>query len=285
MKHLLMFLFILSNNTFAQSDFPDFLKGTWKIENKDNYEHWDKLNDNTLKGFSYKLNNGQLSISEYLEISRTRKDIVLTACVLNQNNGKGVQFKLSRKDSTFTFENPKHDFPKKIIYNKLNNIEVFVEVFDENNNGFSYKMNKSIEKVLEKDTSTANPNYDLALAQKLEADDYGMKSYILVILKTGTNPTSDQNLINTSFRGHMKNINQLVKEGKLIVAGPISKNEKTYRGIFILNVNTIEEAETLLQSDPAIKEKILDIELYQWYGSAALNKYLEYSDKVWKVKP
>jgi hypothetical protein len=83
----------------------------------------------------------------------------------------------------------------------------------------------------------------------------------------------------------MENINLLVKEGKMIVAGPLNKNDKTYRGIFILNVTTFEEAESLLQRDSAIKEDLLDFELYKWYGSAALPKYLEFSDKIWKRNP
>jgi uncharacterized protein len=132
---------------------------------------------------------------------------------------------------------------------------------------------------------TPNPNYDAALAEKLGADDYGMKSYVLVILKTGSNTTTDKEFISACFRGHMENIVRLVDEGKLIVAGPLGKNDHTYRGIFILNVATIEEASELLQTDPAVKEKLLDAELFKWYGSAALAEYLEASDKIWKVKP
>jgi uncharacterized protein YciI len=74
-----------------------------------------------------------------------------------------------------------------------------------------------------------------------------------------------------------------VKEKKLIVAGPMVKNEKSYRGIFILDVSTIEDANLLLETDPAIKAKFLEPELYEWYGSAALPEYLETSDKVWKI--
>ncbi len=56
MKYILTFLILfLTDIAFAQSDFPDFLHGTWKIENKEAYEHWDKLNDNALKGFSYEV--------------------------------------------------------------------------------------------------------------------------------------------------------------------------------------------------------------------------------------
>ena len=130
-----------------------------------------------------------------------------------------------------------------------------------------------------------NPNYDSTLAKKYGADEYGMKGYILVILKTGTNKTTDKEFISKCFAGHMENINRLAKLGKLIVAGPLGKNDKTYRGIFILNTTSLDEAKELLQTDPAIKESILEAELYNWYGSAALPEYLETSDKIWKINP
>lgn len=137
-----------------------------------------------------------------------------------------------------------------------------------------------------KDTLNVNPNYDKTLAKKLGGDDYGMKSYFLVILKTGTNTTQDKELISNSFRGHMDNINRLVEEGKLIVAGPMGKNDNNYRGIFILNnLKTIEEANAILQTDLAIKNGLLDYEVFTWYGSAALPEYLPFSDKIWKVNP
>ncbi|MBN8790581.1 MAG: hypothetical protein J0I84_26175, partial [Terrimonas sp.] len=128
--------------------------------------------------------------------------------------------------------------------------------------------------------------YDKTLADKLGGDDYGMKSYFLVIFKTGTNKTTDKALINESFRGHLDNINKLVEEGKLIVAGPLGKNKNNYRGIFILNnIKNIEEAKELLQTDLAIKNQLLDYEIFTWYGSAALPEYLPFSDKIWKLNP
>jgi uncharacterized protein len=138
----------------------------------------------------------------------------------------------------------------------------------------------------EKDTSVLNPNFDKALAEKLGGDDYGMKSYFLVILKTGANTTNDKEFIAESFRAHMNNINRLVEEKKLVVAGPLGKNENKYRGIFILhNIETIEDAKELLQTDLAIKNGLLDYEIYSWYGSSALPEYLPFSDKIWKLKP
>ena len=128
-----------------------------------------------------------------------------------------------------------------------------------------------------------NPKYDSTLAKSLGGDDYGMKMYVLVILKTG--PSSfDKKKTDSLFQGHMANIGRLANEGKLIVAGPLKKNDKNYRGIFILNAKTVEEASQLLSTDPAVKEKMLDAEIYQWYGSAALPTYLPNHEKVEKKK-
>lgn len=134
-------------------------------------------------------------------------------------------------------------------------------------------------------SQTTNPNYNDSIAKTLGADEYGMKQYVLVILKTGENKTATKEESNLAFKGHMENIGKLVKEGKLIVAGPLGKNDKMYRGIFILNVQTIEEAKNLVFTDPAIKTKLLAADLYEWYGSAALAEYLPISDKIWKIQP
>jgi uncharacterized protein YciI len=125
-----------------------------------------------------------------------------------------------------------------------------------------------------------NSKYNKHLADSLGADEYGMKMYVLVLLKSGENKTTNQITIDSLFSGHMQNINRLVKIGKLIVAGPLQKNEKDYRGIFILDVKTIKEAKSLLETDPAIHAKLLATELYNWYGSAALPMYLPASEKV-----
>ena len=133
---------------------------------------------------------------------------------------------------------------------------------------------------------TTNKNYDENLAKELKADDYGMKSYFFVILKTGPNQSTDKNLIAEKFKGHMENINRLVKDKKLVVAGPMGKNEKNYRGIFIFqDVASMEEMQHILHTDPAVEAKLLDVEIYNWYGSAALPVYLETSDKIWKENP
>lgn len=272
--------------TYAQSGFLDFLQGTWKMENKEVYEHWDKLNQNTFKGFSYTLKDGQIIVSEYLDISNANNEVIYTATVLKQNQGQGVNYKLTKTGVTITFENPDHDFPKKIVYQKMNETEIYVQISDGKQKGIEYLMQKQFQELEQKDSTISNPNYSKTLAAKLGGDDYGMKSYYFVILKTGTNKSSDKEFISASFRGHMDNITRLVEKGNLIVAGPLSKNEKNYRGIFILNnLKSMEAARELLQTDLAIKNGLLDYEIFTWYGSAALPEYLPFSDFIWKLKP
>lgn len=136
------------------------------------------------------------------------------------------------------------------------------------------------------DTTVMNPLYDKALAEKLGGDEYGMKSYFFVILKTDEATNLNGQLVQDSFRGHLDNIQRLVEEGVLVVAGPLEKNDKKYRGIFILhNIQSVDEAHSLLQTDPAIKNGLLDVDIFTWYGSAALPEYLQASDKIWKSKP
>lgn len=131
---------------------------------------------------------------------------------------------------------------------------------------------------------SAHPKYDKLLADSLGGDEYGMKMYILAILKTGPNAIADKKVLDSLFKGHMENIGRLAANGKLIVAGPLGKNDKTYRGIFILNVKTIDEANALLETDPTIKTKVLAAELFNWYGSAALPTYLPNHRRIEKVQ-
>jgi len=269
----------------GQRELPTILNGTWKADNENIYEHWDILNSAQMKGISYSLEEKGMRVSEYLDISSTHEHIIYTASVLNQNNGASIPFQLIQSDSLLVFENKEHDFPQQIIYSFTSDASLKVTLKGASGKSYSYKMQKIITTPIESETSDANPNFDFNLATKLGGDDYGMKSYMLVILKTGSARIDDNSLIQEYFRGHLDNINRLVQEGKLVVAGPLGKNELAYRGIFILTISNLEEAEQLLQTDPAIREGLLDYEIIEWYGSAALPMYLEYSDKIWKSKP
>jgi uncharacterized protein YciI len=126
-----------------------------------------------------------------------------------------------------------------------------------------------------------NPQYDAQLAQKLGADEYGMKAYVIAFLKAGPNRPKDSVARAELQKAHLKNITRLANEGKLIVAGPFL-DEQEIRGIFIFNVSTVEEAKKLTETDPAIKAGSLIMELHPWYGSAALIETVDIHKKLQK---
>ena len=126
-----------------------------------------------------------------------------------------------------------------------------------------------------------NPQYDPQLAQKLGADEYGMKAYVMAFLKAGPNRPKDSVARAELQKAHLKNITRLVAEGKLILAGPFL-DDQPIKGIFIFNVTTIEEAKKLTETDPAIKAGSLVMELHPWYGSAALMETVEIHKKLEK---
>ena len=132
--------------------------------------------------------------------------------------------------------------------------------------------------------SQENKDFDAKLAKDVGADDYGMKTYVFCILKTGTNSTATAEERQKYFEGHMANINKLADEKKLVVAGPFMKNDKNYRGIFIFNCTTIEEAKALVDSDPAVAANMFEAELTLWYSSAALMMLNENHNKIAKTK-
>ncbi len=55
-------------------------------------------------------------------------------------------------------------------------------------------------------SQSLNEEYDKKLADSLGADDYGMKSYIFAILKTGPSSITDKEERSKLFKGHMENI-------------------------------------------------------------------------------
>lgn len=129
------------------------------------------------------------------------------------------------------------------------------------------------------------PVFDQELADSFGADDYGMKSYSFVILKTGSVVIEDEQEKQQLMRGHLDNISRLADEGKLIVAGPFGKNDLNYRGLFVLTTPSTEEALAILKSDPAIAAGVFDIDVLPWYGAAALSAYLDVQKKITKANP
>jgi len=71
------------------------------------------------------------------------------------------------------------------------------------------------------------------------------------------------------MEGHMANINRLASEGKLLAAGPFDGGG----GLFILNTTSIKDAESWVNSDPAVQAN-------RWHV-----EYLPYTPRIGSVCP
>ena len=126
--------------------------------------------------------------------------------------------------------------------------------------------------------------YDSLLAHELGADEYGMRTYVMALLRSGPNRSQDSTEAAELQRAHMENINRMAEEGQLLVAGPFLDGG-ALRGVYVFNVETVEEARALTESDPAIQAGRLEMELHPWYGPAALMQVKEISEKVSRQSP
>ena len=124
--------------------------------------------------------------------------------------------------------------------------------------------------------------FDQKLATELKADDYGMKTYVMALLKTGPNRSTDSITKAKLQRAHLDNITKMAENGTLVLAGPFLDNGEL-RGIYLFNVETIEEAKKLTETDPLIKSGGLIMELHPFYGSAAIQKMEEIHKKIQKT--
>lgn len=94
-----------------------------------------------------------------------------------------------------------------------------------------------------------------------------VEQYFFVLLKTGPKQDVDSAQKAILFKGHMDNINKLYNDGILKVAGPFGKNDFAWRGIFIFDCKTKEEAEKIALSDPAVAAGLFIVDIAPWYSS------------------
>jgi uncharacterized protein len=107
----------------------------------------------------------------------------------------------------------------------------------------------------------------VAAEQGLPAD---MKLYVLGLLYKGSAwkpaTTVEARQLQSA---HRANIDRLIENGSMAVAGPVDSNDDL-RGLFIFNVDTVEKAQALIVTDPAVKANQLRFELYVWYGPVGI---------------
>jgi len=96
---------------------------------------------------------------------------------------------------------------------------------------------------------------------------YIMKKYYLVMLLA--NPAKEQldsETVAEIQQAHLDNINKLAERKKIVMAGPMG-DDGNLRGIFVMDCENLEEAETLCKTNPAIKRKRMLFEVHPWWAA------------------
>lgn len=135
---------------------------------------------------------------------------------------------------------------------------------------------------MEPESHIHHQGYDDELAKELGADQYGMKKYVLAYLKAGPNRDQNPEEVASLQKAHLENIQNLADKGQLVLAGPFL-DDGLVRGIYLFDVETIEDARILTNSDPMIVSGRLEMELHPWYGSAALKKVNQIHNTIQKT--
>ena len=110
----------------------NWLIGRWENNSKEGNlsEFWTKENDSTLHGECYFVIEKDTVFGEKVELMQRGNEFIYEASVAKQNNEKLVPFKLTKSSETeMVWENPAHDFPNKIVYQKIGKDSLVAEIF------------------------------------------------------------------------------------------------------------------------------------------------------------
>ena len=99
---------------------------------------------------------------------------------------------------------------------------------------------------------------------------YDMKQYWLVLLYSGKTRNQDSISAAKIQQAHMKNIERLAADGKIIMAGPMG-GRGDLRGIFIMDGKDSTEIAGHIKVDSAIVTGRLRFEIHPWW--TAKGKY------------
>lgn len=264
----LLLVFICSNAS-AQFQLKDMqglygLNGTWESPRKNGLliEQWTFKNDSTLQGYSFIIKNSDSIPQEKALLQYRNGNIQFIASAAAQNNEQPVAFSLiAINNGQYLFENKQHDFPQQISYQLLSSDSM---------QAFISGPMEGVQQKVDFHFSKQKSRFNESLAQSLDADAYGMKQYVLVLLVTGKAKIEAPDRLNKLMAGHMSNMVKLAQEGRLLMAGPFGKNEINGRGLFIINTSSVEQARKIVHSDPAVQAGVLEAIYIPWYGSAAL---------------
>jgi hypothetical protein len=129
------------SKTYLQLEKANWFLGEWGNATKESdfTENWTKSTDSSFVGESYSLVVKDTVFHENVILEQRNDSLFYIVSVKNQNKEKPVSFYLTKSsEKELVFENPKHDFPNKIIYTQVTKDSLVAEISG-NQNGKEVK--------------------------------------------------------------------------------------------------------------------------------------------------
>jgi hypothetical protein len=121
---------------------PGWLAGCWELRsgNRETLEMWMAPAGGLMLGASRTLVNGAVREYEQLVLKVDSGKLVYTATPSGQQTASFTSTEIT--DSSFTVENPEHDFPQRIIYRRRG-ADSLVARIEGGTRGFDYPMKRT----------------------------------------------------------------------------------------------------------------------------------------------
>ncbi|WP_281337264.1 DUF6265 family protein [Flavobacterium eburneipallidum] len=127
----------------------DWLIGKWENKSPDGnlLETWTKVNDSVFIGESYFIKAKDTLHSEKMQLKQMGENLIYISTITGQNNNKPIIFKQNTsEEKVLVFENPKNEYPKKIVYKPFAKDHLLIEITgieQEKPNSTRYSMKKT----------------------------------------------------------------------------------------------------------------------------------------------
>jgi uncharacterized protein len=109
--------------------------------------------------------------------------------------------------------------------------------------------------------------FGLSFVVAKEPTEPQLVTYYLGLLYKGSTRTQSPAEAEKIQAAHLQHLNSLYKQGILLIAGPMG-DDGDLRGIVVLKVKSLEEAQALVNQDPAVKAGRLRVELHPWLSES-----------------
>jgi hypothetical protein len=136
-KKAVLFFLVLALSSCKKSNegskilVADWLPGKWENKTADGnlLEIWKKTNDSIYNGASYFIKGKDTLHFETIQLIQKGEDLVYISTIQGQNNDKPAPYKLiNSTKKQLIFENPKIEYPKKIIYKQITKNSLGIEI-------------------------------------------------------------------------------------------------------------------------------------------------------------